>query len=115
MPNMMEMINRFASRIRFVQLRNVASTGRRDFYEENHLEGNADMHAIIKALLLELERRRLNGEKNCSIPMRPDHGHLMIPDMSREGIYPGYSLFGRMRGLAELTGIEYALKQELGL
>jgi len=54
-----------------------------------------------------------DGRKDFRLPMRPDHGHLMIPDSDREGIYPGYSLFGRMRGLAELRGLELGIKRSL--
>jgi mannonate dehydratase len=67
----------------------------------------------MKVLVIEQNRRIKEGRKDTRMPMRPDHGHLMIPDMKREGVYPGYSLFGRMRGLAELRGMELAIRRSL--
>lgn len=69
----------------------------------------------MKTLLIEQRRRVKEGKLNQRMPMRPDHGHLMIPDLKREGIYPGYSLFGRMRGLAELRGLELGIIRSLEL
>jgi len=83
--------------------------------EENHLEGDIDLYGVMKALIIEQSKRVKTGRKDFRLPFRPDHGHLMIPDMKREGIYPGYSLFGRMRGLAELRGMEIAIRRELKL
>ena len=97
----------FARRINFLHLRNVRRTGPRDFCEEYHLEGDIDMAGVVGTVLKEHSRRA--GEGRGDIPMRPDHGHLMLPDQARKGIYPGYSLFGRMRGLAELRGLERGL------
>jgi mannonate dehydratase len=70
---------------------------------------------VIKTLLLEQKRRREEGRKDVRLPMRPDHGHLMLADQPREKVYPGYSLFGRMRGLAELRGMEAGITRSLGL
>lgn len=110
-----EIAERFSDRINFVHLRNVMRNEDGDFLEENHLEGDVDMYGVIKALLVEQKRRKESGRDDYRMPMRPDHGHLMIPDLNREGIYPGYSLFGRMRGLAELRGLELGIIRSLKL
>jgi mannonate dehydratase len=113
--NLVEITESFAERINFIHLRNVRNFGDEGFIEENHLDGDVDMYRVIKALLLEQNRRKKVGRKDLRMPFRPDHGHLMIPDQYREGIYPGYSLFGRMRGLAELRGLELGIKLSLGV
>ena len=71
------------------------------------------MYGVVRALLLEQKRRIQNGRPDIRMPMRPDHGHLMKPEKGKTGIYPGYSLFGRLRGLAELRGLEYAISRML--
>jgi len=113
--NLVEMAETFAPRINFIHLRNVKNSGDDGFIEENHLEGDVDMYGVMKALLIEQNRRKDAGRKDFRMPFRPDHGHLMTPDQNRKGIYPGYSLFGRMRGLAELRGLELGIKLSLGL
>jgi mannonate dehydratase len=108
------MAERFAGRINFVHLRNVARNADGDFVEEDHLVGDVDMYAVMRTLLLEQKRRTDEGRPDVRLPMRPDHGHLMSPDEHRKGMYPGYSLFGRMRGLAELRGLELGVRRNLG-
>lgn len=110
-----EIAERFADKVNFVHLRNVWRNENGDFLEENHLEGDVDMYGVIKTLLTEQKRRKESGRNDFRMPMRPDHGHLMIPDLNREGIYPGYSLFGRMRGLAELRGLELGITRSFDL
>jgi mannonate dehydratase len=105
----------FAGRISFVHLRNVRKSEEGDFIEDNHLEGDVDMFGVMKTIVLEQQRREDEGRKDRRMPFRPDHGHLMIPDQHRPGIYPGYSLFGRMRGLAELRGLELGIRRSLEL
>ena len=109
------MAEKFIDRINFVHLRNVTRNEVGDFLEDNHLEGDVDMFSVIKTLVCEQRRRRESKLKGARLPMRPDHGHLMLPDHSREGVYPGYSLLGRMRGLAELRGMELAIQRSLGI
>ena len=104
----------FARRISFIHLRNVSRNGRHDFLEENHLEGDIDLYGVMRELLAEQKRRIEEGRDDTRMPMRPDHGHLMLPDRERPNVYPGYSLFGRMRGLAELRGLELGIRRSLG-
>lgn len=109
------MAERFAGSTNFVHLRNVSRNTEGDFVEEDHLEGDVDMYAVMRTLLLEQKRRKEGGRKDDRIPVRPDHGHLMLPDEHRKNIYPGYSLFGRMRGLAELRGLELGIARSLNM
>ncbi len=113
--DLVAMAKRFAERINFVHLRNVVRNADGDFLEENHLEGDIDIYGVMKALLIEQKRRADLGMANKQMPMRPDHGHLMLPDQHKEGIYPGYSLLGRMRALAELRGMELGIVRSMGL
>jgi mannonate dehydratase len=113
--DLVAMAGRFASRINFVHLRNVSRDLGGNFIEANHLDGDIDMYGVIKALLVEQKRRVVEENRSRRMPMRPDHGHLMSPDRDRKNIYPGYSLFGRMRGLAELRGLELGIRHALGL
>ena len=113
--DLVAMAKRFAERINFVHLRNVTRNAAGDFLEENHLEGDIDIYGVMRTLLLEQKRRADLGMANKRMPMRPDHGHLMLPDQHKEGIYPGYSLYGRMRALAELRGMELGIVRSLGL
>ncbi len=102
---------RFADRIHFVHLRNVTrdtDTVPCSFFEDEHLEGATDMVAVIAALLEEEKRRRAEGREDHRIAMRPDHGQEILDDLSR-GAQPGYPAIGRLKGLAELRGIERAL------
>ena len=112
--DLVDIVQSVASRINFVHLRNVSRNIDGDFMEENHLEGDIDIFGVMKALIIEQKRRENEGRKDSRIPMRPDHGHLMLPDQDKEGIYPGYSLFGRMRGLSELRGLEMGIRLSLG-
>jgi mannonate dehydratase len=113
--DLVDITRNFANRINFVHLRNVMRNEKGDFLEDNHLDGDIDIYNVMRSLLLEQKRRAGEGRMDRRMPMRPDHGHLMIPDLQREGIYPGYSLFGRMRGLAELRGLELGIIRSLNL
>ena len=109
LPGMME---RLGHRVHFLHLRNVqreTSIAGGSFYESEHLEGSVDMVALIRAILKEEGRRRSAGRPDHQIPMRPDHGQEILDDIGRGG-QPGYPLIGRMKGLAELRGVERALR-----
>ncbi|MCA1367169.1 mannonate dehydratase [Bradyrhizobium sp. BRP14] len=109
------MVRQFAPRIHFVHLRNVRREEERtpcSFYEDEHLEGGTDMVAVIAELLKEEQRRRAEGRADHQIPMRPDHGQEILDDLTR-GAQPGYPAIGRLKGLAELRGIERALSHPI--
>ena len=108
------MAERFARRINFVHLRNVRKNDRGDFVETDHLDGDVDMFSVMKTVVLEQRRRVSSGRKDARMPFRPDHGHLMLADRGFGTVYPGYSLFGRLRGLAELRGLELGVRESLG-
>ncbi|MGV2122792.1 mannonate dehydratase [Agrobacterium vitis] len=99
---------RFAERIHFAHLRNVAKEPDGSFQEAAHLDGDTDMVTLIAVLIAEERRRKADGRVDFDIPFRPDHGHELLDDVSR-GTHPGYPLVGRLRGLAELRGVIRAL------
>jgi len=108
-----EMVRKFGDRIHFVHLRSVQREhGGRSFHEANHLEGSAEMAKVMKELILEQKRRSESGRNDLQIPFRPDHGHRMLTDFNAT-FNPGYTLIGRLRGLAELRGLEAGLRHQL--
>jgi mannonate dehydratase len=113
--DLVQMAERFAHRISFLHLRNVTRSVDKNFMEAEHLDGDIDLFGVMKALLVEQKRRMEAGRKDTRMPMRPDHGHLMLPDMGRTNVYPGYSYVGRMRGLAELRGLELGIRRAMNL
>ena len=105
--DLVDMVRAFGPSIFFVHLRNVKREPDGSFYESDHLDGDNDMIGLINALLDEETNR---GSRN-SIPMRPDHGHLMDEEMNKPGVRPGYSYAGRMKSLAELRGVIHVLER----
>ena len=98
------MLRRFGSRVHFLHLRNVAREANGSFHEANHLDGSTDMAAVMHAAI------DIMRERGAGLPMRPDHGHRMLDDLKKEGFYAGYSAIGRLRGLAELRGLELGIR-----
>jgi mannonate dehydratase len=105
---------RFAPRIHFAHLRNVAKEPDGSFMEADHLGGDTDMVALVGILLEEQKRRRDAGDPRWRIPMRPDHGHALLDDVGKP-TFPGYPAIGRLKGLAELRGVMLAVSQLRGL
>ena len=109
------MMRRLGDRVHFLHLRNVrrdAETIPASFFEDEHLGGQTDMVELIDAILAEEARRRAIGREDAVIPMRPDHGQDILDDIGRGG-QPGYPAIGRLKGLAELRGVELALSRRM--
>ena len=106
--DVIEIARSFAPRIHFAHLRNVTIEPSGAFFEDDHLDGGVDMVELISVLLGEEARRREEGRADAVIPMRPDHGHLLLDDIGKQ-TNPGYSAIGRLKGLAELRGVERAI------
>ncbi|ELY4519782.1 mannonate dehydratase [Cronobacter muytjensii] len=110
--DLVRMVETFADRIHFTHLRATCREANpKTFHEAAHLYGDVDMVAVVKAILTEEQRRKKAGDLR-PIPFRPDHGHQMLDDL-RKKTNPGYSAIGRLKGLAEVRGVELALKKVL--
>ncbi|WNH10765.1 mannonate dehydratase [Thalassobellus suaedae] len=105
--NLSSIFKKHASRVHFLHLRSTKLLSNGDFYETNHLEGS--ITSLMKAIVEEQINRKQNGRLDFNIPMRPDHGHKILNDFERES-NPGYPLIGRVKGLAELSGLELGMK-----
>jgi len=104
--------SRLGEHIHFIHLRNVQREPDGSFYEADHLNGSTDMYAVMMNLIIEQKKRVDAGRDDIAIPMRPDHGHKILDDFNYD-TYPGYSAIGRLKGLAELRGLEMGIKRTL--
>ncbi len=107
------MVERLGSKFHFVHLRNIQRQEEGSFYESDHLDGSVDMYAVMKAIVQEDQRREQTETNYIGIPFRPDHGHQMLDDLQQSLPFPGYSAIGRLRGLAELRGLELGIRKSI--
>jgi mannonate dehydratase len=105
-------VERLGKHFHFLHLRNVQREADGSFYEADHLGGSTDMYAVMKNIVLEQKKRLDSGRDDVAIPMRPDHGHKLLDDFNYN-TFPGYSVIGRLKGLAELRGLELGVKRSL--
>jgi mannonate dehydratase len=110
--DLLAMAREFGARIHFAHLRQVTREADGSFHEADHLAGSSDIVGVIRALMEEEAHRRRTGRPDHEIPMRPDHGHLLADDIGKK-VNPGYSLVGRLKGLAELRGVMHGLKHAI--
>ncbi|WP_282035553.1 mannonate dehydratase [Saccharicrinis aurantiacus] len=108
------MAEELAPRINFAHLRNVQRDTDYNFREDYLFEGDVDIYSVLKSIITEEEKRKAQGRTDISIPVRPDHGNQMLGDIGQDN-NPGYSLYGRMKGLAEIRGLELGIRRSLNI
>ncbi|KAA5823678.1 mannonate dehydratase [Algibacter amylolyticus] len=111
--NLPSIFEKFADRVHFLHLRSTKILDNGDFYETEHLDESVNLAAVMKEIIQEQIRRKASGRQDYNIPIRPDHGHKMLDDFNRKS-NPGYPLIGRLKGLAELAGLETGMRYLMG-